>query len=61
MRPATERPLSEMMTVVLRLSRQSSLSSALDGKQKDRVKEALGVVMTELQKADAPAKKRRRV
>lgn len=51
-RPATERPLAESMTVVLRLKRQLDLSTKLSMKRKKIVKEALCVVMDNLQAAD---------
>lgn len=51
-RPPTERPLSESMTVVLRLQRQLELSKRLGPARKKRVKEKLGEVMAELQDAE---------
>ncbi len=57
-RPATERPLSEMMTVVLRLRRQTEMSTKLDKRCKEKVIASLGVVLTELQRFDVPFKTR---
>lgn len=51
-RPPTERPLSESMTHVLRLQRQLDLAKRLSPARKKRVKEALAIVMDELQAAD---------
>ncbi len=51
-RPPTERPLSETMTVVLRIRRQLDLQKKLTPARKRRVMEALSVVMDELQAAD---------
>lgn len=52
-RPATERPISETMTVVLRIRRQLDLQKKLSAARKRRVMEALAVVMDELLAADA--------
>lgn len=59
-KPATERPITESMTVVLRLQRQLDMSRALKPAQKKSIKEALGTVLIELQKASqAPSPSRR--
>jgi hypothetical protein len=59
-KPATERPITESMTVVLRLQRQLDMSRALKPAQKKSIKEALGTVLIELQKASqAPSTSRR--
>lgn len=48
------------MTVVLRLQRQLDMSRALKPAQKKSIKEALGTVLIELQKASqAPSPSRR--
>ncbi len=51
-RPPTERPLSETMTVILRVQRQLDLNKRLGPARKKRVKEKLGEIMTELQDAE---------
>lgn len=52
-RPPTERPITESMTVVLRLQRQLDMSRALSAKSKKRVKEHLGAVLLELQETSS--------
>lgn len=59
-KPATERPITESMTVVLRLQRQLDMSSVLKPAQKDRIKESLGEVLIELQQASQSKPKRSR-
>jgi hypothetical protein len=54
-KPATERPITESMTVVLRLQRQLDMSRALKPAQKKSIKENLGAVLMELQKASQQA------
>lgn len=48
-RTPTERPITESMTVVLRLQRQLDMSSHLTAPRKKRVREHLGAVLLELQ------------
>ena len=55
-RTPTERPLPESMAIVLRLQRQLDLSKRVSRERKKRIKEALAVVMDELQAADRGAK-----